>query len=387
MTKNILIIVVGILTGLAIGFLINFYSSSLPAQVTKPLEKIEVLPQKEVIGFLPYWLLDKANKDYSNTITTLSYFGVTVDTDGHILKLSNPQEEEPGWHALESGKIGPFLEQAKKNKQNLSLVAFMGNSDMIEKLIEDPGTHAQNLIADIVPIMQKYGFSSLNLDIEYTKETTNEQKAAFTQFVQQLKSGLDSARAGSLTIDVASTSFLGKSLTSVADVAPFAKSIIVMDYDFHFTGSNVSGPVAPLSGAGQISEYDTQESIKAALNTIPAAKIILGMPLYGYEWETIGNFSRAATIPGTGVIASNQRVENLLRSCSACNVQIEDAAKEQEVIFKDQQNGVYHQIFYPDKNATSLKIDFAKENKLAGVALWALGYEGSTILGPVKDYK
>ena len=36
----------------------------------------------------------------------------------------------------------------------------------------------------------------------------------------------------------------------------------------------------------------------------------------------------------------------------------------------------YHQIFYPDKQSTQVKVQFVKNEGLGGLALWALGYEG-----------
>ena len=113
----------------------------------------------------------------------------------------------------------------------------------------------------------------------------------------------------------------------------------------------------------------------------------MGIPLYGYEWETIDDFARAATIPGSGLVASNRRVEELLKDCEECQISREKEADEAYVVYQDTETGVYHQIFFPDKQATQAKADYAQKNKLGGIALWALGYEGDTILEPLKGYK
>ena len=62
-------------------------------------------------------------------------------------------------------------------------------------------------------------------------------------------------------------------------------------------------------------------------------------------------------------------------------------AKESYIIYKDDETGVYHQIFYPDKKSMEEKSQFAEKNNLGGVAVWALGYEGKTILEPLANYK
>jgi spore germination protein YaaH len=162
--------------------------------------------------------------------------------------------------------------------------------------------------------------------------------------------------------------------------------MIIMGYDYHFQGSYVTGPVAPLFGAGTVSEYDIQTAVEKALTMMPAEKIILGVPLYGYEWETIGNDPRSPVIPGTGLIASSLRVSQLVASCSTCSVKLDPVAEEKYLIYKDTDTGSYHQIFYPDQEVMKDKIEFVQKYNLGGIALWALGYEDSTILDPLKNY-
>lgn len=161
---------------------------------------------------------------------------------------------------------------------------------------------------------------------------------------------------------------------------------MLMTYDYHYQGSSVTGPVAPLAGAGTESEFDTEVGVRQALRILPARKVLMGVPLYGYEWETIGDSPRSGVIPGTGITASNQRVESLLASCATCSAQLDANGKESYVIFKDTDTDTYHQIYFPDADAMKAKLTFARQERLGGVAMWALGYEGSTILDPLSEY-
>ncbi len=132
-------------------------------------------------------------------------------------------------------------------------------------------------------------------------------------------------------------------------------------------------------------EFDVATVLKEALNVIPPEKIILGIPLYGYEWETIGNKPGAPTIPGGSATASNRRVAELLASCDNCDKGYDEQARQPYVIFPD--GDYFHQIYYEDRQSLGEKLKLAKEHKIAGVALWALGYEGKNLLEPLKDYK
>jgi spore germination protein len=375
--RNIFIVLFAIIAGIVVGYLTLFRT---------PVRSVLKITGNQAMGFLPFWLLDKAQKDYSKYLNGIYYFGLTISDDGTIVKFSNPQEKEPGWYALESGKVNPFLQAAKDNHQNLSLTVFSGNNKSIGDLISDPVKHADNLVADIAPIMKKYGFSDLNLDVEYIDVASEEARSNFTRFVKEIKSNFENQNLGTLSIDVSPTAFIKNYLIDPKEISKYVNSVVIMGYDYHFQGSFVTGPVAPLFGASSIAEFDIQTAVEKALAIFPSSKIILGVPLYGYEWETIGMSPRSPVIPGTGLTASSQRVQLLLEKCIACNVQLDSEALEKYIVYKDINSGSYHQIFYPDKEVMKNKIKFAQKYNLGGIALWALGYEDSTILDPLSNY-
>jgi spore germination protein len=257
---------------------------------------------------------------------------------------------------------------------------------VIGDLIKNPVIHANNLVTDIYPVMKKYGFSDLNLDVEYTDTASKEASLNFTQFVKQVKNNLSEQNLGTLSIDVSPTAFIKNYLVNPKDISKYIDSMIIMGYDYHYQGSFVTGPVAPLFGAVTVSEFDIQTAIQKALEIIPANKLILGAPLYGYEWETLGTDPRSGVIPGTGLTASGLRVQELLSRCATCSAQFDPVAQEKYLIYKDVDTNSYHQIFYPDQETMSAKIKFAEKYNLRGIALWALGYEDPNILNPLKNY-
>jgi len=386
MKQKTVLIILSLLILIVAGFFI-IYKYFLPATLRKniPIVK-DIIPQKEVVGFLPYWLTGKAQDDYSKYVTTLTYFSLTVNSDGTIQKFTKPGESEPGYLSLTEGKMDPFLNSAKANGENLSLAVFNGNDKDIEKILSDPATSANNLTGDVIPIMQQYGFTDLNLDVEQTKDASPEARIKFTEFVQDIKNNLGNTKAGTLSTDISAIAFVkDTNLSDPIALAPIVNKIILMAYDYHSTISFVTGPVAPALGAGTVSEFDTDTAIAAALKIMPAKKLILGIPLYGYEWETIGSVPRSATIPGTSLIISNQRAEDFLSGCATCSATFDTTDAESHIIYKTG-SGTYQQIFYPTEESTQSKIDLANKYSLGGIAVWALGYEGKTILQPLSGY-
>lgn len=330
-----------------------------------------------IIGFLPYWLTSK--KDYSPYVDTIAYFGVIVGPDGTIVKENNPGELEPGWYALQNGKAFQASPRPK------TLVVFSGDQEAINQLVDNPETHALALMQEVKPLMKNYGFTDLNIDIESVSIASESARQNFTTFLKTVHDELKKQNpTTTLSVDVSPTALIQPYLIDVAAIAPYVNHVVFMTYDFHYQGSSVTGAVSPLNGAGITAEYDVETSIQQALRILPKEKIIMGVPLYGYEWETLSDTPRASVIPGTGITASNKRVEELLDSCATCSARFDDESKEAYVIYHDPATNTYHQIFYTDKRAMEEKVKLMKKYQLAGMALWALGYEGNSVLTPLR---
>lgn len=369
MVKIIFIVIIGLLIGVGVGYKYNFLSPvNLP---TITLSK----PDKIIMGFLPYWLVADAKTDYSSEFTNLAYFSLGVDSDGRIVKIVNNVENDPGWYALKSGKIDGV-------KDINTLVIFSGDSEVIDGLMQDPVTHANNLLADISPVATQHNFTGLNIDIESTHDASPAAQLAFTAFMQQLRS----VWKGKLSIDVTASDSVKHNLVDVKQIVDFVDHIVVMDYDYHNPGSFVTGPNSPISGTETVAEFDTETAIKSLLSFMPASKIILAIPNYGYSWETLNDTPRSATIPQTGFSISTKKVAELLQNCN-CTEQYDPVGQEAYLIYKDQDTETYHQVFYPNEKATQAKVDLANKYKLGGLAVWALGYEDDQVLNPLATYR
>ena len=386
MIKNITIATSCLIVGVLFGILFVAYTPFFNSSESLPfIPNSVVAGPKQIIGFLPYWLLSKAKTDYSSSITTLTYFALKINSDGSIVKLNSPTEEEPGWYDLKSGKVNEFFASAKKNNLRLSLTLDSGNMQTINMLISDPENNGKRIVASVLPIMQQYGFSDLNLDIEYTSSASEEARLAFTKLIQIVKSNLP--KPLTLTLEISPADVISDNLIESKSISKYADTIVLMAYDYHSPDSFIAGPVAPLFGAGIDSEYDVATAVKKSLEYIPPNKLVVGIPLYGYEWETIDTTPRSAIIPGSGVIASNSRVSNLLSTCATCSATEDKNAQESFLTYFSFDTQTNHFIFFPDEKSTAAKIDFVNKNSLSGIALWALGYEGDTILNPVQQYK
>jgi spore germination protein YaaH len=129
-------------------------------------------------------------------------------------------------------------------------------------------------------------------------------------------------------------------------------------------------------------------TISQALHSIPAHKLVLGIPLYGYEWETLRSDPESATVPGTGKTMSNTKVLELLSNCgTGCQTGYQDDTQQPYVLVPSEEDPhVTRQIFYEDATSLTAKLQFAQKLQLGGVALWALGYDSNDGSMPLNAY-
>src|SRR5512141_1507756 len=106
MVRSLLIGIAGIMVGILAGIIFFASVGNLPIQFDNPALTVLDVHKPQIVGFLPYWLLGKADKNYTPYITTLTYFGLALSGDGSVMKLTNPQEEEPGWTSLKGDSYG-----------------------------------------------------------------------------------------------------------------------------------------------------------------------------------------------------------------------------------------------------------------------------------------
>ncbi len=340
-----------------------------------------------VMGFVPYWLVSKVKPESLAKLNRVTYFGLELNTDGTLVKLSNPKETEPGWQTLHNGKFAELLKGKSPLQIDTSLLVHLSNEASISALLTQPTEHAVNLVNDAEPLMKEYGFIDLNLDIESFKVASPSAQAQMTSFLTEVKKQLVTRKLGTLTTELTVASLFRDNLLEPAAVGRISDRVVLMAYDFHYTGSFISGAVAPMGGAKEKWDHDVVESVKLATQAIPAEKIILGIPLYGYEWETLSNTPESAVIPGTGKTATTARIDQIKKDCPTCQIYRDEVSRSPYLILPPNADSAVQQIYFEDVTSIQQKIELAKTYKLGGVAFWAMGYEGEGLLTPLDNYR
>lgn len=332
--------------------------------------------KKIVYGFLPYWNLNKFTQQ--KELTHLGYFSLTIDGNGEVIDYYDDGEVDMGLRRLNSDEfleIGTTL--LDQNKKVEVVITSFNHGDIVAFL---GSQRAQdNFFTALDSVLLAYPFSGVNIDFETSKETTQKNRDDFNIFMQRLRKHLDSKYDNmQITIDMYAGAAANQQLWDVAGIEPYVDYIIVMAYDFHRTNSQRAGPVAPLFGDASEWESSINKYLQAFVETVPSEKIILGLPFYGYEWQTTSRDAASHTFPDTGATASYARVLELLAQQEELQVQEHWNETALSPYISYIEDGEIYVVYYENSRSISYKLDYVNQLDLGGIAIWALGYEGGS---------
>ena len=330
-------------------------------------------PPKIVYGYLPYWNLDTVS--IQPELTHLAYFSLGIAADGTIL-TKTADGTEPGYSKLGSDKLMELTGQVAPSNRTFEIVLTQFNSDDIYAFINNPEAH-QKLITSLDSVLLAYPVSGVNIDVEYVGEVTPELRAKFVMFITQLRQHLNTKYKGiNLSVAVYASAAAKMQLWDIAALAPQIDYLVVMAYDFHRRSSPQAGPVAPLFGSDTHWDSDIHHYLKAFLAQIPGEKILLGVPFYGYGWQTVSTDAQANTYPDTGRTFTYEKILELLARKKELKLKErwqEDALSPWLTYVENDETYV---VYYENPLSLAYKLEYVRELKLGGIAIWALGYEG-----------
>lgn len=211
------------------------------------------------------------------------------------------------------------------------------------------------VLDNLIQVMLEKGYRGLDSDFEYIAK---EDAGAYQAFLGNARERLH--REGMvLHVDLAPKTYAGQQglLYEGHDygvIGSLADSVLLMTYEWGY----VYGPpmaVAPLPRVEEVLRY--------ALSEIPAWKILIGVPNYGYDWTLPHAEERRAVTVG------NQEAV-LLAAQMGAEIQFDESA--QAPFFHYSRNGRRHVVWFEDARSIAAKLGLVRENALAGWAYWNL---------------
>lgn len=231
------------------------------------------------------------------------------------------------------------------------------NNNLITSVVNNPA-YTENLIQNLLTVMGEKGYQGVDIDFEYILASDRD---AFTEFVRQVAETMRAngyhtsvALAPKTSADQQGLLYEGKDYGALGAVADH---VLLMTYEWGYT----YGPpmaVAPINQVRRVVEY--------ALTEIPAEKIDLGIPNYGYDWPL--PFERGVTKATT--IGNVEAVRIAIARGAA--IQFDGLAQSPYFRYVAQETGVEHEVWFEDVRSLQAKFNLIKEFGLRGCGYWQI---------------
>ncbi len=362
------------LAGLALAVMLPFVgvtgadAASAKAPVLRPLTAKQVAHRLtgEVYGFLPYWLEGQqtAGALRYDLLTTVAFFDVGLEADGSV------DRTWPGYRGLTSPAANQVITAAHAagDRVDLTLASFGFAQN---RAFLRSRTAQARAIRQIVQIMAVRGLDGIAVDFEsvYRRDLPD-----FSRFVDALGRAVRAHnRIGRVTVAVGASQ-AGAAMAAAA-FAGHADRVLIMGYDYRSANSTTIGSTDPLVRRGGGMSLTWTLNVFAAAR-LPMNRIVLALPYYGLSWPT--STARPGVAPARSAYGRSPvyaiRVSKVAVPAGARRGYDPVEASAWVAVY-DPHLHVWRQTYYDSPKALAAKVALARSRGLAGVGLWALGYD------------
>jgi spore germination protein len=239
-----------------------------------------------------------------------------------------------------------------KNVLVIPTIHNIQTTDPVPSLLRNPerrARHIQNIVNEVLA----HNYDGFDIDYELLDSSLRDEYSAF---ITDLAAALHE-QGKLLTIAVhAKTSDYG-GLGGFQDWVVLGQAVDrlrIMTYDYHWRGGG-PGPVAPIYWVQSVAEY--------AKSVVDPAKVVVGVPFYGYNWPAGGDAT-----PQTW-----DAIDNLIRSYGLpVNLAESDAngqIQENWITYRGRK------VWFATSRSLDAKLALVQQMDLAGISIWRLGGE------------
>ena len=232
-----------------------------------------------------------------------------------------------------------------------------GFSNELAHLVLNDMAVQKALIDNIERQLSLRGYRGLDVDFEFVFP---EDALPYARFIRNLAERLNPLGYPVITALAPKTSANQPGLLyeghNYRAIGAAANEVLLMTYEWGYT----YGPpmaVAPLPNVRRVVDY--------ALTEIPAEKLWLGIPNYGYDWPLpfVKGQSKATSL------SSRQAVAKAVRYGAV--IEYDDYAQSPWFRYTDEQ-GAEHEVWFEDARSIRAKLALIPEYRLLGAGYWNL---------------
>ncbi len=307
---------------------------------------------KIVFGWHPYWSNGLETNYNWSLLSDLSYFSYEVDAS------TGNATNTHGW------ETSSVVDEAQANgvRVNLCVTLFSDHDIFFAS-----STAQQTLIDNLIGLVQLKGANGVNIDFEGVSSSLGTQ---LNSFLIDLCTQMHSSIPGS-QVSVCLYAVDWGDVFDETALDPYVDYYTIMGYDYYYSGSSVAGPTSPLYTFNTF-DFNLAKSVNYYMSEgASKEKLILGLPYYGMEWNTSDE-----TVPSsaTSYVCSNTyKTIRANASGNYSNRLWESTGLCPYYTYYSTSN--WRQCFVDDEESLGYKYDFVNMTGIAGIGIWALGYD------------
>ncbi|MCD7860845.1 MAG: LysM peptidoglycan-binding domain-containing protein [Oscillospiraceae bacterium] len=213
-----------------------------------------------------------------------------------------------------------------------------------------------NFLENLLSLLDGGEWYGVNLDFEYVWPF---DRGSYNQFLRRLAETLHgrgyilvTALAPKLSDTQSGLLYSAHDYAAQGEIADYC---ILMTYEWGYTYGPAMA-VSPLDKVRQVLDY--------AVSVMPAGKILMGVPNYGYNW-TLPFVQGSAARPVTNIGAVT------LAGQVGTDIRFDQSAQSPCFCYTDG-SGRQHEVWFEDARSLQAKFRLVREYGLAGVSFWNL---------------
>ena len=315
-----------------------------------------VYAQNKVVGYYPDWIkytLPPNQIEFENLTHIVHAFAWPSNSGGILMYESMPNAN---------------LISAVHNAGKKILIAIGGagqnagfgpvTSDSAKRTI---------FINNLINLVIGSGFDGVDLDWEFPADINEGRNQ--TTLIKELREKFDQIDSSLLiTMAVSAGPFYGQ-YSEYEKLSAYVDWFSMMGYDFHGSWTAHAGHNAPLFQPANCTDGADDNGIKYLMITrkIPKDKLLLGVPFYGKEFNSAGLY-QARTGSVTDLLYSD-----IVPRLSNANWEYfwDDFSKVPFLL--DTARTKF--VTFDDTASIRLKCEYALDNQLSGIMIWAIGQD------------
>ena len=312
------------------------------------------LTPHEVFGFAPYWTLPNSSEFDLSGLTTVDYFSIGINPDGSLA------DSGPGWDGYQSQNFLDLIDRAHAAGVRVVITVNDFSQSSLDQLATS-ATAPQTLAQSLLFLVKAKDLDGVNLDLEGSGSA---DQVGITNVVQVVSQTLKAANPHyQVTMDTyASSAGDTSGFYDIPVLSSYVDAFFVMAYQLNLHS-------APNSESSLTSSmFSNQTTVNQYLNAVPASKVILGLPFFGYDWPTTNGTLNAQPAGGPSVVTYAQEA-------SSGHPMYWDPVTD-TAWTSYQVGSQWHEAFFEDPDSLYLAAQMAQESGIGGVGIWALGMDG-----------